>query len=89
MEQKINIIGRDYQQPHQPNRAERRKIMKEQLRQQKKIQRLIGKNNPHIFISCPECKSRDVVPVTFPTKDHFKCLECGAVHELSEMDVEL
>lgn len=70
----------------QPNRAERRRMMKEQSRQMRKTQKLVGKNNPYIFISCPDCKSRDVTQIG---KDYFRCNKCGSTHELSEMDMEL
>ena len=74
----------------QPNRATRRRIAQERNRQQKKEQKLLGKNNPRIFISCPKCKSRDV---RFNGKkageDCFMCNKCGFECGLSEMNVEL
>ena len=74
----------------QPNRAERRRMMKDQSRQIRKTQKLVGKNNPHIFISCPDCKSRDVKHIGKDSgQDYFRCNKCGSTHELSEMDVEL
>lgn len=56
----------------------------------RKTQKLVGKNNPHIFISCPDCKSRDVKHIGKDAgQDYFRCNKCGSTHELSEMDVEL
>lgn len=70
----------------QINRAERRRMAREQYRQTKKIQKLIGKNNPHTFISCPDCGSKDVTQIK---KDYFGCNKCHNAHHISEMSVEL
>lgn len=74
-------------QPRQPNRAERRRMMKSQP---KKKHKSLMENSPNIFISCPDCKSRDVVRTRKDAgKEYFTCNKCGRSHELSEMGVEL
>lgn len=72
----------------QLNRAERRRMMKSQPRSQRIKTRI--NNNLNIFISCPDCKSRDVVKTREDAgKEYFTCNKCGKSHELSEMSVEL
>lgn len=70
-----------------PNRAERRRMMKSHSK--KKHENFMD-NSPNIFISCPDCKSRDVTRTRKDAgKEYFRCNKCGNIHELSEMSVEL
>lgn len=71
------------------NRQQRRKMQREQARELKKklrAERQVEFPGAHIFISCPDCHSKDIKETK---KDHFKCNACGAKHPISEMDVEL
>ena len=66
----------------EPNRAERRRMAKEQRLQKKKE----FVSPVPLMISCPECGSRDVKQIK---SDYFKCNKCGAEHITSEMACEL
>ncbi len=64
------------------NREERRKLQREQRKQQTKV-----KEPPiRLLISCPECGSIDVSQIRH---DYFKCNNCGAEHITSEMSCNL
>lgn len=68
------------------NREQRRKLQREEARNQRKLNKGIPKQRVDLLISCPECHSIDVKQVR---PDYFECNKCGSIHHLSEMSVDL